>query len=179
MGYRGILRSLLWLAVVVSFPVRAEHNIDGAAARNLDAQVQALKKDAVELNKDLTHLEEEVMFPEATQVNVFLSMDIGDFFTLESVKLKLDDKLVASHLYTQLESSALVKGGVQRLYLGNIGAGKHDLVAVFTGKGPRSADYSRATNYSFHKGKAPLYLELKVTDVVKKLQPDFQVSQWQ
>ncbi len=165
----------LSLAPIVS---QAEHNIDGGAARSLDAQVQALKKEIVDLNKEMTLLEEEVMVPDATQVNIFLSLDIGDFFTLESVKLKLDDKVVASHLYTPLESAALVKGAVQRLHMGSYSPGKHDLVAVFTGKGPRGVDYSRAANYTFQKGKAPAYLDLKVTDVVKKLQPDFKVSQW-
>lgn len=178
MGIRGVSRSLLCVLALAPIASHAEHNVDGAAARSLDAQVQALKKEVIDLNKELTLIEEEAMFPEATQVSIFLSMDIGDFFTLESVKLKVDDKLVASHLYTQVESAALVKGAVQRLHIGNYGAGKHELVAVFTGKGPRGADYTRAANYTFQKSKTPAYLDLKVTDVVKKLQPDFKVSQW-
>ena len=110
---------------------------DAAAdLRSVDQDVQSLKKDLVDLNRDLFRLEEELLYPASTQVAVFLSLNVGTFFDLDSVKLELDDKEVANYLYTECEVQALHRGGVQKLFLGNLKAGEHELVAVFTGKGP-------------------------------------------
>jgi hypothetical protein len=108
----------------------------GTDTRGLDQEIQGLKKDVVDLNKDLFILEEELLFPANTQVAVFLAVDVGDFFALDSVQLKIDNKEVINYLYTPREVEALLKGGVQRLYLGNLKVGPHELVAFFNGKGP-------------------------------------------
>ena len=96
-------------------------------------------------------LEEELLFPANTQVALFVSMDVGKMFQLDSVQVKLDDKVVANYLYTALEVEALHRGGVQRVYLGNLKTGKHELVAFFTGKGPHDRDYKRGANVKFEK----------------------------
>jgi len=150
-----------------------------AEAKTLDQEVQGLKKDVIELNKDLFVLEEELLFPANTQVAVFLSMDVGTFFALDSVTIKIDNKEVANHLYTAREADALLKGGVQRIYLGNQKVGKHELVAFFTGKGPVERDYRRGATLVFEKGVGAKYLELKITDRVPKHQPEFLVKDWE
>ena len=104
------------------------------------------------LNRDLLVLEEELLFPASTQVALFVSMDVGKLFELDSVQIKLDDKVVANYLYTPREVEALHRGGVQRLYLGNLRAGEHALVAFFTGKGPHERDYKRGATLKFDKG---------------------------
>ncbi len=98
--------------------------------------MQGLKKDVIDLNKDLFVLEEELLFPANTQVAVYVSMDVGTFFALDSVTVKIDNKEVKNYLYTAREADALLKGGVQQIYLGNLKVGKHEMVAFFTGKGP-------------------------------------------
>ena len=147
--------------------------------RALDEEIQAIKKDVVDLNRDLFILEEELLFPANTQVAVFLSMDVGDFFALDTVELRLDDKQVAKHLYTPREAEALLKGGVQRLYLGNLRVGEHELVALFTGKGPQGQDYSRGAQLKFEKSVGAKYLELKISDRQSKRQPEFIVRDWE
>jgi len=147
--------------------------------RGLDTEIQSLKKDVVDLNKDLFILEEELLFPANTQVAVFLSMDVGDFFALDSVQLKIDKKEVINYLYTPREVQALLKGGVQRLYLGNLKVGQHELVAFFNGKGPNDRDYRRAASIHFEKGVGAKYLELKIDDRQKKLQPEFEIKDWE
>ena len=147
--------------------------------RTLDQRVQDLKKDVKALNRDLFVLEEELLFPSSTQLAVFLSIDVGNFFRLDSVQLKIDDKVVANHLYTARELAALGKGGVQRLYLGNVKSGEHELIAVFSGPGPNDREYRRGTTIKFEKGSAAKYLELKILDVTKKLQPEFVVKEWE
>ncbi len=148
-------------------------------AKTLDQEVQGLKKDVVELNKDLFVLEEELLFPANTQVAVFLSMDVGTFFALDAVTIKIDNKEVANHLYTAREADALLKGGVQRIYIGNQKVGKHELVAFFTGKGTVERDYRRGATLVFEKGVGAKYLELKITDRVAKHQPEFLVKDWE
>ena len=125
-------------------------------------------------------LEEELLFPANTQVAVFVSLDVGEFFDLDAVQIKLDDKEVANYLYTPSEVQALHRGGVQRVYLGNLRAGSHELVAFFTGKGPHERDYKRGTTVKFDKGTDPKYLELRIKDSTGKLQPEFDTSKlWQ
>jgi hypothetical protein len=144
----------------------------------LDTRVQDLKAEVMRLNRDLLVLEEELLFPAGTQVAVFVSMDVGKMFELESVQIKLDDKLVSQHLYTPLEVQALHRGGVQRIYLGNLRAGTHAIDAFFTGRGPHERDYKRGTTIKFDKGTEPRYIELRIKDSLAKLQPEFEVKLW-
>lgn len=149
------------------------------APASLDTRIQDVKAEVIALNRDLLVLEEELLYPAGTQVALFVSMDVGKLFQLESVQVKLDDKLVANHLYTPQEVQALHRGGVQRLYLGNLRAGAHEIVAFFTGAGPHERDYKRATTIRFDKTKDPKYIELRIKDLQAKLQPEFEVKVWQ
>jgi len=149
------------------------------AERNLDERIQDVKGDVIQLNRDLLVLEEELLFPASTQVAVFVSVDVGKLFDLDSVQVKLDDKEVANYLYTPAEIVALHRGGVQRIYLGNLRAGPHELVAFFTGKGPHDRDYRRGTTLKFDKTTDPKYIELQIKDSTGALQPEFAVKVWQ
>jgi hypothetical protein len=151
----------------------------GGDTRGLDQDIQGLKKDVVDLNRDLFILEEELLFPANTQVAVFLSMDVGDFFALDSVQLKVDQKEVINYLYTPREVEALLKGGVQRLYVGNLKVGSHELVAFFNGKGPNDRPYKRGASIHFEKGVGAKYLELKIDDRQRKLEPEFEIKDWE
>ena len=150
-----------------------------AELRTLDQEVQGLKKDVVDLNKDLFVLQEELLFPANTQVALYISMDVGAFFALDSVTVKIDNKQVKNYLYTAREADALLKGGVQQIYLGNLKVGKHELVAFFSGKGPVERGYKRGATMSFDKGVGAKYLELKITDRVPKHQPEFMIKDWE
>ena len=148
-------------------------------AATLDGRIQDVKSDVIKLNRDLLVLEEELLFPASTQVAMFVSMDVGKMFELDSVQLKLDDKVVANYLYTPLEVQALHRGGVQRVYLGNLRTGEHELVALFTGKGPHDRDYKRGATVKFEKSTEAKYIELRIQDSGAKLQPEFDVKVWQ
>ena len=154
-------------------------NDPAAEFKSVDQDVQSLKKQLIDLNRDLFKLEEELLYPASTQVAVFLSVDVGTFFALDSVELKLDDKDVTDYLYTEREVKALHRGGVQRLFLGNLKAGEHELIAFFTGKGPHDRDYRRGTTIKFDKAIGAKYIELKISDRAASLQPEFVVRQWE
>lgn len=147
--------------------------------KSVDQEVQALKKEVLDLNRELFVLEEELLFPANTQVAVFVSMDVGEFFALDSVTLKLDNKEVANYLYTDREAQALLKGGVHRVYLGNLKAGEHELIALFTGRGPNVRDYRRGATVKLEKGVGAKYIELKISDRAVKAQPEFIVKEWE
>lgn len=167
-------------AAAASAPaVAASAPAASASSASLDTRIQEAKGDVIRLNRDLLVLEEELLFPANTQVAVFLSMDVGKLFELGSVQVKLDDKVVANYLYTPLEVKALHRGGVQRMYLGNLKSGTHEIVALFTGGGPHFRDYKRGATVKFDKGTEPKYIELQIKDSAGKLQPEFVVKVWQ
>ncbi|NNF15437.1 MAG: AraC family transcriptional regulator [Gammaproteobacteria bacterium] len=166
------------VACVVLLATVSGLQVAAADFQNLDSEVQDLKKELMELNRDLFILEEELLFPANTQVTVFLSMDVGEYFALDAVDLKVDGKKVSSWLYTEREADALLRGGVQRLYMGNLKAGEHELVAVFTGKGPRERDYRRATTLKFSKGLGAKFVELQIRDSERNMQPEFDTREW-
>jgi len=160
-------------------PAAAPASAASAPQASLDTRVQELKAEVIRLNRDLLVLEEELLFPAGTQVAVFVSMDVGKMFELESVQIKLDDKVVGAYLYTPAEVQALHRGGVQRLYVGNLRAGAHAIDAFFTGRGPHERDYKRGTTLKFDKGTEPRFIELRIRDSQAKLQPEFEVKVWQ
>ncbi len=147
--------------------------------RSLDQDVQTLKKEVLDLNRDLFLLEEELLFPANSQVAFFISMDVGEYFELDSVNIKIDGKEVANYLYTAREADALIRGGVHRVHMANLKTGDHELVAIFTGKGPHVRDYRRGATMTFDKGIGAKYLELEITDRVKKQQPEFVIKEWE
>jgi hypothetical protein len=153
--------------------VRAQESVNA-----LSVEIQELKKSVIALNKNLRILEEDLLFPANTQVNVFVSLDVGKYFTLESVKLKLDGKVVASHTYTDRELKALAKGGIQKLHMANLSAGGHTVSAFMIGMGPNGREYKRGTSLRIDKQSGPKYVELKIADSTLKMQPEFSVEQW-
>ena len=171
---KALLRGLLVGLLVWPLLVAAEADKDTGVRE----EVQTLKQQVLELNRDLFLLEEELLFPSNTQVSVFVSLDVGEFFQLDSVELKLDGKQVADYLYTRRELDALVRGGVQRLHIGNLRTGEHELVAFFTGKGPHGRDYKRGATTVIKKGIGPKYVELKIVDQTRNQQPEFDIKEW-
>ncbi|MDP1693253.1 MAG: AraC family transcriptional regulator [Burkholderiaceae bacterium] len=167
------------LAVTAGAQTAVATTASAASTQGLDERVQQAKSEVIKLNRDLLILEEELLFPASTQVALFVSMDVGKLFELDSVQIKLDNKLVSNHLYTPLEVEALHRGGVQRLYLGNLKSGAHEIVAFFTGKGPHERDYKRGATIKFDKGTGAGYVELRIKDSTGKLQPEFDVKVWQ
>jgi hypothetical protein len=166
-------------ALLTALPALAGEDAAVGSFRSVDEDAQALKKEVLALNRDLFVLEEELLFPANTQIAVFVSLDVGEFFRLDSVTLQLDDKEVANYLYTEREAEALLQGGVHRLYLGNLKTGGHELVAFFTGEGPHARDYRRGATLTFAKNVGAKYLELRISDSERRQQPEFIVEEWE
>jgi hypothetical protein len=181
MKLRG--RVVIACLLIISFLSHSDTGAEEAGAprkeiESLDGQVQKLKEEILDLNTLLFRLQEDLLFPEDSSVVVFLAIDGGNYFGLDSVKLNLDDKLVSSYLYTDREVGALKKGGIQRLYMGNVKSGEHQLVAVFTGKGPQEKDYKRAETVRFSKGDGASFIKIIIKDSTQKEQPEFVHETW-
>ncbi|MGB5352051.1 MAG: hypothetical protein WBM54_09565 [Woeseia sp.] len=180
--FNGATISALLLVALCATSVAQDDSAPAAAAeefRSIDSDVQNLKQEVLELNRDLFLLEEELLFPANSQVAFFLSLDVGEYFKLDSVNLKIDGKEVANYLYTDREASALQRGGVQRLHLENLKVGDHELVAVFIGYGPHEREYRRGATINLNKGLGAKYVELAITDRVSKQQPEFDIREWE
>lgn len=147
-----------------------------ADAVPLDSDLERIKKDLLKLKRDLVILEEDLLFPASSQVAVFLSMDIGELFQLDAVTVKLNGREVAHHLYTDRQIDALYRGGIQKLYVGNVKQGRNRLTAFFTGRGPSGRDYRRATTVEFEKTFEPAFVELAITDSGATYQPEFNAA---
>lgn len=166
----------LMLVLLFSAPIIAA---DKEHAKSLDQQVETLKKDVISINRELFMLEEELLFPANTQTFFFLSMEGDRYFRLDSVELKVDGKVVSNYLYTDREVAALSKGGVQKLHIENLKKGEHEVVVIFTGKGPNDRDYRRGSSYRFAKEFEPKYIELKILESKEKNQPEFVIKEWE
>jgi len=178
-------RLIALLLFCLMSPLAAQETAGESAAATpgqdtaLDSDIEALKKEVLTLNRDLFILEEDLLFPSNTQFSVFLSMDSGLLFILDSVQLKIDDKNIANHLYTERELDALRRGGVQRLYIGNLSSGEHEIVAIFTGIGPKGRDYRRGESIVLEKTTEPQFIEFTIADDTAKEQPRFDVRIWE
>lgn len=138
--------------------------------------MEDIKKELLALRRDLVILEEDLLFPASSQLAVFVSMDVGEFFQLDAVTLKINNKEVTHHLYTEKQVQALFRGGVQKLYVGNVKQGKNKVTAFFTGLGPSGRDYRRASTVTFEKTFEPAIVELQVLDKDSKIQPVFKAA---
>ncbi|MEM6583807.1 MAG: AraC family transcriptional regulator [Pseudomonadota bacterium] len=163
-----LLSTVLWLPI-------AGYTEDQVA---LQESIQDIKQQALELNRDLFILEEELLFPDNTQLAIYVSMDADELFTLDAVKLSIDGVVVTNYLYTKRQVDALQRGGVQRLYMGNMKAGEHEIVAVFTGRGPQGRDFRRATQLVVEKANGAKNLEVKILGSQAMQQPEFSVKEW-
>ena len=169
-------------ALAFSLTTVAEENAESESReqfRSIDKDVQSMKKEVIALNRDLFLLEEELLFPANSQVAFFISMDVGEYFELDSVNIKIDGKEVANYLYTAREADALIRGGVHRVHMANLKTGDHELVAIFVGKGPHLRDSRRGAPLNYHPGQGAKYVELEITDRVKKQQPEFVIKEWE
>jgi hypothetical protein len=165
----------------VSFGEEAVENAARSALAEVQAisqDIQALKSQVVDLNKDLRLMEEKLLFPSSTRYAIFVSLRSDRFFQMESVKLKLDGDLVASHVYSEKQRQALARGGVHRLYVTNLNEGKHTATVFFTGIGSNERPYKRAVTLDFDKGPASGHMEISIEDDISGQEPAFRLRQW-
>jgi hypothetical protein len=135
---------------------------DQRQMRDLDEQVQQTKSDVLSIAAELNQLEEKLLYPSGTQVAIFVALAKGDELRLDAVRLQIDGQLVAHYIYSAKELEALRKGGVQRIYVGNVPTGDHKLNVLVDGKLKSGSDFNRTEHFTFHKEVKPKLVELTV-----------------
>ena len=153
---RIIQRAFVFALVLClsSVHVWAQQN-DQQQMRGLDEQVQNIKSDVLSIAAELNQLEEKLLYPSETQVAIFVAMAKDDQLRLDAVRIQIDGHLVAQYIYSFKELEALRKGGVQRIYVGNVTTGDHQLEVLVDGKLESGADFSHTERFTFHKEVKP------------------------
>jgi len=170
--------SILLLLLVISVKSFGGESESSPTNGILSTELEDIKKQVLKLNRDLFILEEDLLFPASTQVAVFVSVDVGRFFKIDSVELKINDKNVAGFLYTERQRKALEKGGIQQVYLGNLKEGQHQLTAIFTGFDGEGRSTQRAVTHQFEKDDDVVMIELKVEDNESSYRANVRVEEW-
>jgi len=149
-------KSVCWifLAVFALAPAAVFAQQD-SASRGLDEQVQEVKSDVLSIAAEMSQLEEKLLYPSGTQVAIFVSLAKGDQMRLDAVRLQIDGRLVAHHIYSAKELEALRKGGVQRIYIGNVATGDHKLEVLMDGKLVGGSDFSQTEHFTVRKEVKP------------------------
>ena len=140
----------------------ADTTADQKQMRDLDEQVQQTKSDVLSISAELNQLEEKLLYPSGTQVAIFVALAKGDQLRLDAVRLQIDGQLVAHYIYSAKELEALRKGGVQRIYVGNVTTGDHQLNVLVDGKLKGGADFNRTEHFTCRKEVKPKLVELTV-----------------
>lgn len=173
-----LMRKAIPVAIAIgAAAVAGAQDLSGADMRSLDGQVQEVKSDVLNIASELNNLEERLLYPSNTQISVFLELAEKEDFRLDAVQVMIDGDLATHHIYSFKELEALQKGGVQRIYTGNIPTGDHQIGVSINGKLKNGNDFSESGSFTFSKGIKPKALGITL------LQPGFgsdviQVGDW-
>jgi len=151
-----LIRTLMLLVLAGGpFATGAAQDISRDDMRSLDGQVQEIKSDVLSIASDLSNLEERLLYPSNTQVALFVAIDDDEDFRLDAVKIEINGELATHHIYSFKELEALQKGGVQRIYTGNVPTGDHQLSVTMIGKLKNGTEFNKTDQFSFAKGVEP------------------------
>jgi hypothetical protein len=151
-----LIRTLMLLLLAGGpFATSMGQSISGDDMRSLDGQVQEIKSDVLSIASELSNLEERLLYPSNTQVAFFVAVEKDDGFRLDAVKIEIDGELATHHIYSYKELEALQKGGVQRIYTGNVPTGDHQLSVTMIGKLKNGSEFNKTGQFSFAKGVEP------------------------
>jgi hypothetical protein len=154
-----ILKSFV-IATVATLGIFAAAAVSAEASyreqmKGLDEQVQEVKSDVLSIAAELARLEERLMYPSGTHLAVFVALAERDTLRLDAVQIHVDGQLVAHSIYSFKELEALQKGGVQRIYTGNVTTGEHKIDVTIAGKLDTGKEYTRTEHFAFTKGVEP------------------------
>jgi hypothetical protein len=158
--HRGLITGI---ALLVMSGAAYGQEVSREQIKGLDEQVQEIKTDVLSIAAELDQLEEKLLYPSNTQVAVFVSLAGEEKFRLDSVQIQLDGEPVSHHLYTFKELEALQKGGVQRIYTGNIRSGEHDLKVFVLGKTGGGTDFEKSEQFTVNKDVGPRIVEISLS----------------
>ena len=130
--------------------------------KGLDEQVQEIKQDVLAISAQLNQLEEKLIYPSDTQLAFFVSVEKGSDYQPDAIKIKLNGEDIAHYIYSYKEVEAMHRGGLQRVFVGNVRSGEHKLDVSVIGKdgGSRSKE---SASQSVNKRVGPQIVEIKLS----------------
>jgi len=150
-----------------------------AGESSVPADLQDLKSDILNLNREITQLESELLYPSSSAA-ILLGVNAGSRVRLVDINLSVDDQHVGYHAYSEQETAALGKGGLHRVFMGNFASGQHTLKAVINGYDARGKDFQRTVSYNFSKGSLRKILQIKAAeDPSGALPAIFNFNEWE
>ena len=161
-------------------PLQADERPDTRARFvELDSEIQAIKVEILEINRDILLLEELSLYPHGQQLVVLVSVANGSPINPERVTLQLDGQTVTRHDYSRSESAALQEGGVHRLYTGRLGAGEHRLDVTLGGRQARDKAFKAQRSITITKMSGRKTVELHLGPGEQRSEPVVTVREWQ
>jgi len=145
----------------------------------LDSELQAIKEEILEINRDILLLEELSLYPGGEQLVVLVSMAGGNQFYAQRITLRLDGQTVSQHDYSDSETDALREGGVHRLYTGGLTEGEHRLEVSLSGRQARNRDFRERRGVTMNKRPGRKYMELHLGPGEKSSEPKVTIREWQ
>ena len=151
-----LIRTLLVLTLIcVPLTSSLAQELAAGDMKSLDGQVQEIKSDVLGIASELNNLEERLLYPSNTQVSVFVALAENEDFRLDSVQIEINGELATHYIYSYKELEALQKGGVQRIYTGNVTTGEHQINVTMMGKLKNGNDFSETESFTFNKDVKP------------------------
>jgi len=145
----------LIIALILAASGSVAQDLSADDMQSLDNQVQEIKSDVLGIATELQNLEERLLYPSNTQVALFVSLAEDEDFRLDAVQIAIDGQLATHHIYSFKELEALQKGGVQKIYTGNIATGSHQLEVTMSGKLRNGKDFTESGSFEIAKGVSP------------------------
>jgi len=153
--WQAIRKALLLTLLLGPAALAGAQDLSRNDMRSLDGQVQEIKSDVLSIASELNNLEERLLYPSNTQISVFVALAENEDFRLDAVHVTINGELATHHIYSFKELEALQKGGVQRIYTGNIPTGDHQINVTMNGKLKSGKDFSESGSFTFAKGVKP------------------------
>jgi hypothetical protein len=153
--WQAIRKALVLTVLLGPAALAGAEDLSRNDMRSLDGQVQEIKSDVLSIASELNNLEERLLYPSNTQVAVFVAVAEDEDFRLDAVQVTINGELATHHIYSFKELEALQKGGVQRIYTGNIPTGNHEISITMNGKLKSGKDFSESGSFTFAKGVEP------------------------
>jgi len=166
---------LLGFAAAVS---RSDEGSQNPSFARIDQEVQAIKQEILDINRNLSLLEEELLYPPEHRLTVFLSLSSGTTMDLKTLRIYLDEDTLVHHEYSNAEMEALRKRGVHKAYIGSIRKGEHVLQAQLRGTDRKDRVFDIANSATFTKRQSTKYVELRVSESSLQRVPRLTIQSW-
>ena len=171
-------RLLLIICVSCVFLTGADSGNSRSQFVKLDSEIQAIKEEILDINRDILLLEEMSLYPHGQQLIVLVSVAPNSPLKPDSISLQLDGQMVSQHRYSSSEQAAMLEGGVHRLYTGRVGKGEHSLQVSVSGEQGKGDAFSQQRSVTLTKRAGRKYMELHLGSGDDSTQPGLTIREW-